>query len=405
MLYFPSMKANKTHRVTVALRMAGIAGQDKLNGIFNYLSEGHRWQLSIFRSHHEFTAEAVHSEIRRGSEGFIVGIPGTDDALAVLARTDIPTIVMNVTGGSIEKRKRRIVFVKSDSSAVGKTAARELLKQGVYKCFGYAGYRADEEWSRDRGRSFRDELENAGFIGRMFDLAHYSHKIEDGRELIKWLKSLPKPCAILASCDDRAFELVDACKEAGLRIPGDVGILGINNDPLLCENSEPRISSVQPDFIREGRLAAEILGKMLDNPKFARQQTGSCHLVGVRQVVLRDSTRPLSQAGLLVQKALAYIDKNALRDIGVQDVAKHLRISYSLLNLRFQELQRESVYEAILRKRLDAVTTMLKTTDDTLDAIAEHCGWNIPSSLKKIFRKRMGMSMREFRMQNKPISS
>lgn len=144
---------------------------------------------------------------------------------------------------------------------------------------------------------------------------------------------------------------------------------------------------------------------MLDNPKFAKLQTGQCHLVGVRQVVLRDSTCPLSQAGLLVQKALAYIDKNALRDIGVQDVARHLRISYSLLNLRFQELQRESVYEAILRKRLDAVTTMLKTTDDTLDAIAEHCGWSIPSSLKKIFRKRMGMSMREFRMQNKPLSS
>ena len=46
-------------RVVVALRMAGIAGQDKLNGIFEHLSAGHRWQLIIYRTRHEFTAEFV----------------------------------------------------------------------------------------------------------------------------------------------------------------------------------------------------------------------------------------------------------------------------------------------------------------------------------------------------------
>ena len=42
-------------RVVVALRMAGIAGQDKLNGVFDYLSAGRRWQLIIYRTKHEFT--------------------------------------------------------------------------------------------------------------------------------------------------------------------------------------------------------------------------------------------------------------------------------------------------------------------------------------------------------------
>ena len=390
------------NRITVALRMAGIAGQDKLNGIFNYLSAGKRWQLSIYRTAHEFTAETIRHEIERGTAGFIVGIPGATDALSALAKVEIPTVVMNVSDGNIERRVRNIAFVKSDSEAIGQTAARELLKQGAYKCYGYAGYRVDESWSRERGRAFRDELERSGHLGRMFDLAHFADKIEDRATLIRWLKELPKPCGILAACDDRAFEILDACRNANIRIPAEIGILGINNDPILCENSEPRLSSVQPDFIREGRLAAELLGRMLANKGFCNQQRGNVHLVGVRQVVHRETTLPLSDAGMLVQKALAYIEKNALKGIGVQDVAKHLKVSYSLLNLRFQGLQHQPVYDAILQKRLDAVKSLLRNTAEPIDSIAEKCGWPTPASLKKLFKQRFGMSMRDYRASHNP---
>lgn len=395
------MKVNTAHRITVALRMAGIAGQDKLNGIFNYLNEGNRWQLSIFRTHHEFTAETVANEIKRGTAGFLVGIPGIGNALSALANTDIPTVILGTSGGSIEDRKKNIAFVKSDSGAIGKAAARELLQQGHYKCFAYAGYRTDDDWSRERGVAFRDELEKAGFIGRMFDIAHFADKIEDHDTLIAWLKSLPKPCGILAACDDRAYEILDACSEARLRVPEDIGVLGVNNDPILCENSDPRLSSVQPDFIREGRLAAEILGKMLRCPAFAKGQQGAVHFVGIRQIVHRDSTHPLSAAGLLVQKALAYIEKNATRGIIVQDVARYLRISYSLLNLRFQTLQHEPVSEVILRVKLNNVKEMLKTTNVPIDTIAEQCGWAIPASLKSIFKHRFGISMRDYRRSHR----
>ena len=69
------MKTNRPKHVVVALRMAGIAGQDKLNGIFEYLSQGPRWDLAIYRTLHEFTAETVRKEVARGATGFIVGQP------------------------------------------------------------------------------------------------------------------------------------------------------------------------------------------------------------------------------------------------------------------------------------------------------------------------------------------
>lgn len=382
-------------RVVVALRMAGIAGQDKLNGIFEYLSAGRRWQLMIYRTRQEFTAETVRHEIDRHADGFIVGLPGADDALGVLAGIDVPTVVMNVSSGGIERRMENLAFVKSDSAAVGREAAHALLKQGIYRSFGYAGYRTDDDWSRERGKAFRDALDEAGFVGRMFDIEHYSDKVEDKATMIQWLRDMPKPCGILAACDDRAFELLDVCGEIGIKVPAEVGILGVNNDPILCENAEPKLSSVQPDFIGEGRLAAELLEGMMSCA--AKPPRRRVNLVGVRAIVYRASTVPQSEAGKFVQKVLAYINKEALRGIGVEDVARRFKVSRSLLELRFGELQGESVYNAMLRIRLDEVRRRLRQTDDPIAEITAACGWENPTPPKVLFKKRFGVSMRDYR--------
>ena len=385
-------------RVVVALRMAGIAGQDKLNGVFDYLSAGRRWQLIIYRTKHEFTAEVVKHELARGADGFIVGIPGTDDALSLLAKSDVPTVVMNVSGGEIEKRKDGIAFVKSDSTAVGREAANALLKQGIYKSYGYVGYRTDDDWSVERGRAFRDALEEAGFVGRMMDITHYKDKIEDKTTIIEWMRALPKPCGILAACDDRAFEILDICKEIGLKVPAEVGILGVNNDPILCENTEPKLSSIQPNFIEEGRLAAELLEQLMSGGKISSGKRLS--KVGIRAIVHRESTVAQSESGKLVQKVLAYIGREATRGIGVEEVARRFKVSRSLLELRFRELQNESVYEAMLRIRLEEVKRLLRQTDDPISEITSACGWKSPIPPKALFKRRFGMSMRDYRAQN-----
>ena len=382
-------------RVVVALRMAGIAGQDKLNGIFDYLSSGRRWQLIIYRTKHEFTADVVQHELERGTDGFIVGIPDTDDALAVIAKSNVPVVVMNVTGGGVEKRETGIAFVKSDADAVGRDAAHALLRQGVYRAYGYVGYRTNDDWSRERGKAFRNALEMAGFVGRMFDVEHYRDNVEDKATLVKWLKDLPKPCGILAACDDRAFEILDVCREVGLKVPAEIGVLGVNNDPILCENAEPRLSSIQPDFIGEGRLAAELLDTMMTGGRIPPSQRERC--VGVRTVVHRESTVAQSESGRFVQKVLSYISREALKGIGVEDVARHFKVSRSLLELRFGELQRESVYEAMLRIRLEEVKRRLRFTNDPISEITATCGWKNPTPPKALFKRRFGISMRDFR--------
>ena len=380
-------------RVVVALRMAGIAGQDKLNGIFEYLSEGRRWTLAIYRTLQEFTPEVARSEVARGADGFILGIPGADAAMAAVAAAGLPAIVMNVDPSPLLGSRGGYVLVKGDAEAVGREAAQTLLRQGVYRSYGYVGYRTDDDWSRDRGRAFRDALECAGFVGRMFDAVHYADRIEDRAALLDWLHSLPKPCGIFAACDDRAFEILEVCNEAGIRVPQEIGLLGVNNDPILCENAEPRLSSIQPDFTREGYLAAQILDRGVGS------RSGETVSVGIRQIVHRESTYPLSHSGRLVQKALAWIDRNAARRISVADVARRLGVSRSLLDLRFRELQHETVHDAIVRRRLALLKSRLLTSHASIAEVSADCGWGSLNAVKNLFRRRFGTTMRDFRRQ------
>lgn len=394
------VSAAPARRVVVALRMAGIAGQDKLNGIFSYLNEGHRWSLAIYRTQHEFTAETVRAEIARGVDGFLVGLPGTGDALAEIAKTDRPAVLLNVTSKALMRRGGNVAMVKSDAKEVGTRAADALLSQGIYRCYGYLGYRTDDNWSRERGTAFRDALDAAGFVTRMYDLAHFQNKVESREHLAKWLLSLPKPCGILAACDDRAYDVIDVCVENGIKIPAEVGLLGVNNDPLLCENISPTLSSVQPDFKEEGRLAAEILERLMARRRDGKGEAG-LHLVGVKAIVHRETTFPLSNAGKLVQKAMAFIAKNAARKIGVPDVIRHLKVSRSLAELRFRELQRQTIHDAIATARLEEVRRRLATTHDTIEQISSDCGWQSANSLKNLFKRRFGTSMRDYRKQNR----
>jgi AraC-like DNA-binding protein len=148
-----------------------------------------------------------------------------------------------------------------------------------------------------------------------------------------------------------------------------------------------------PDFEGEGYLAAETLDSMMHG-----KGPDSCVLLAdIKEVVRRESTCELSSAGRLVQKAVVYIDRHALEGIGVEDVVRHLGCSRRLADLRFRELQKRSILQAITERRLDEVKRRLRETREKIDSIAAACGYTNPNYLKNLFKKRFAMSMRDFR--------
>ena len=376
-------------KIFIALKMAGIAGQEKLSGVFRFLGDEPAWDITLVRTAAEFTPAHMRTALAEGFDGFIVSIPNTEPTAALLAESAVPTVVMDLHDPALSARTKNIAFIRNSSEEIGIAAADHLLATGRCRSYAFVHNPSVLEWSVARCRAFRQRLRDQGL---------WSHELNSPRELAR----LERPVGVFAANDDCGYDVLEWCRTHRIRVPEDAAVLGINNDTLICENCHPKLSSIQPDFEQEGFLAAETLSIMMGTPKQSNNRTiersnNQTLFVGVRQIVRRESTAEISPSGKLVQKALAFIRRNALKGISVEDVVRHLKVSRRLADLRFRELQGTTIGETIISLRLAEVKRLLRSTKEPIDSIAASCGYENPNYLKNLFKRRFAMSMREFR--------
>lgn len=401
MIQFTAMK-QKTKRIVVAFRLAGEPGRRKFGGFLRYIAERELdWRLQLVRIREDFTEAFVESFAERGIDGVVYSLPTAKDGAAALAKSDIPTIALDIYDEDVlQGRARNLVYIRSSPEAVGESVAHHVLSQGLYRAYGFVPDLAGHTWSKLRGDAFAAELQRNGLPiaryrvrGKGYDLPH----------LADWLSRLPKPAAVFAAFDDRAVQVLEACREAGLDVPRDVAVVGVDNDEMLCANTSPTLTSVEPDHDRMGYLAAERLADMMNGKSPSKTPA---HLrIGVKEIVIRESTNPVSNAGRLVQRALAFIRTHAAEAIKPRDVTTYLKVSRSLADLRFRELQGESIGACILRYRLEEVRRRLLATNDTLANIAADCSFSKFSRLNQAFKAAYGCSLRDCRARARRAES
>jgi len=386
------MKTNVRH-VVVAFRLAGEPGRRKLGGFLRYINEHQLdWRLRFTRTSEDFSDRFVASFPERQVDGVVFSIPEAKDGARALSALDLPTVTLDIFDETLLKgRTRNLVYIHGNSEDCGRSAARNLMSQGLFKSYGFVADLQDYDWSKLRGAAFMSEIKDNGL-----PILRYTTRSKgyDLPNLANWIARLPKPVGVFAACDDRALQVIEACREVGASIPGDVAVLGVDNDEMLCTNTTPTLSSVQPDHDACGYLAAERLAALMDGETLAVPEH---HLIGVKEIVNRESTSATSNAGRLVQRALAFIRTHAAEAIKPHDVATYLNVSRSLADLRFRELQGESIGDAIRRYRLEEVRRRLVTTKDTIESIATACHFTKLSRLKEAFAAECGCSMEAYR--------
>ena len=375
----------RNRKVLVALRMAGIAGQEKLAGVFRFLDTRRDWDITLVRTAAEFTPASMRAALDAGCDGVLVSIPDTGKTADILAASSVPTVVMDIHDTALLARTENIAFIHNSPDEIGRVAADHLLSTGRCRSYAFVHNTFTKAWSADRVKTFRAVLRDRGF---------WCHEMDDPDGLAR----LEKPIGVLAANDDRGYDVLEFCRARHLRVPDDALVLGINNDTLVCENALPRLSSIQPDYEREGFLAAETLDRLMRGRPTHKPTTA---LVGVKAVVRRESTAETSPAGKLVQKAVAYLNRYALTGITVDDVVRHLGCSRRLADLRFRQLQGASIGQTIITMRLAEAKRRLATTDEPLDVLAQACGYENPNSLKNLFKHRYGITLSEWRRRNR----
>ena len=122
--------------------------------------------------------------------------------------------------------------------------------------------------------------------------------------------------------------------------------------------------------------------------------------VPILKISQRGSTGAATNAGALVQTAIAFINSNFHKGIDPSAVATELGISRRLLGLRFREITGKTVTETIRGNQLDEVRHRLVHSSDTIDKISSDCGFPNPTYPKELSKKRFNTTMRDFRKAN-----
>ena len=376
--------------IVVTCSTAQKARRDKLAGICR-IARRHGWRLHIVDGHpYSPTLQEVLAKTE--PDGFILESPSAavlpESTLRSGALARVPRVFMDADPALGERDN-----VLLDSMSVARCAADCLVPLGCAS-YAYVGVPGRPFWCVLREAAFMAEMRSRGIAAKSFRGAPSPGRaLRNAAALRGFLRALPKPCAVFAAFDAIARETVDACAAAGLKVPDDVVVLGCDDDPVVCENSFPTISSVLPDWHRCGEIAAELLLRRIER-KSAR---GVAPKYGAIRVSVRDSTRLLPIHSAEVGMALAFISENALSGISSADVAVATGMPLRTLEHRFRHELGKSPSAAIADVRLEAAQRMLLNTDVRIGTIAQMCGYRSDIALKVAFRRRFGCSMSAWR--------
>jgi len=294
-----------------------------------------------------------------------------------------------------------VAALDTDPYATAKAAVDHFWDRG-FRHFGFCGY-PGLNFSDQRCGAFVRIVADMGRGASIFEPA--AEQRTDGTlkqeaegalhetEIAQWLGRLPRPLAVMACNDARGRQVLDACAQHGLRVPEEVAVIGVDNDEVLCDLSNPPLSSVEPDTMRLGYLGAEILHRMLRGGKAPK----TVRLVPPRGVATRLSTDILAIDDPIVAEAMHIIRQHACSGLNVEGLLDHLTISRATLERRFTKHLGRSPKDELQRLRLQKAQELLRETGYPLTRIAEMTGFRTAAHLSVAFKLQLGQSPGQFR--------
>ena len=198
------------------------------------------------------------------------------------------------------------------------------------------------------------------------------------------------------ACDDnQGNALIEACKSAGVKIPSELSIIGVDNDEVICTLSDPTLSSIQVDIELGGYETARMASQMLREPSFK----GNNIVLQPKKIVHRVSTSAYATNDKEVLSALQYIRQNLNKKLSVNDILKEVPLSRRLLEVRFKKVIGLSIYQYISQQRIGRFSEMLLDTNDPIQDIAFKLGEDDAKGICRRFKELMGCTPSEWRKQ------
>ena len=379
-----------TRQIAVILDSARAYHRKILLGIGHYVTEVGNWSLYLEDQPAEKLPDLEHWQC----DGILLAFVDRK-VIRTVCRLGIPIVGIEAEAGWYDPASR-IPYYSTDNRAIGQLGANHLIDQGFSR-LAFCGYPASRRtmWSIERGQAFATRARRQGFpcslyTGRYIVARHWS---DLQRHLAAWLESLEKPVGLMAANDTRARHVLEACKTIGARVPEDIAVLGVDNDEVVCELTNPPLSSVEQAARSLGYHAAAWLNRLMAGSR----PRGVRRLVAPQGVVMRRSTSILAVADVDVATALAYIRQHACDPVLVGDVVAAVQISRSALETRFRAVMRRTIHAEIQRVQVEQVRRLIATTELPLKQIASMAGFSRVNYMTTVFHEHTGWTPADYR--------
>ena len=294
-----------------------------------------------------------------------------------------------------------VPYITTDTEAIVRMAFEHLHACGC-RAFAFVHSTADTVWSSARERAFVALAAQRGFACQVYGNQSERTSWEDdiGR-LGAWLTRLPRGLGVFAAMDQRGRNVIEACREAGLRVPDDVVVLSVDNDPLLCELCEPSLSSIALDAYRAGYSAAQLLHGLM---KGLKPEPNKRILVKPTHVSRRQSTASGFDQDRVVAGARRFIFEHFHeKNLQISDVARHCGVSRRLLETRFVQSMGRTLLQELTEVRMERARTLLCDTTEPVTEVAAASGFAESNYFTKAFRQWHGLAPLKYREQTHSI--
>lgn len=382
-------------RVAILIETSTTWGAELVAGIAEYVRRRGKWSMFV-----EPRGRYERIRLPRDWQGDGIIARVTHPLLAEdIKESGLPAV--NVSW--IRLRELDIPQVTADEAAVGRLAAQHFLDRG-YRNFAYFGPDTRMGYEDRLGPTFSERIATQGGHCEVFEARRSSGNrrgwLAEISALIPWLRSLPKPTALLTWNDLRARQVTEACREAGICVPEDIAVLGGEYDALTSEVSIPPLSSIDHNPRRVGNEAARVLDLMMAGEPAPREPV----LIPLRGVIQRQSTNSLAIDDRPLAEALHFIRTNLHRPIGVGDVVEATSLSRRLLEQRFQKALGRSPAAEIRRVRIERAKQLLTDTQLSVAQVALASGFNFVEAMNVVFRREAGLTPTQYRRQTSSAS-
>ena len=383
----------RMRRICIIADRSGKGGRDRLSGVLRYGSRTPDLTMeviSIGQSDAEARLQTIFNERPPDAIALLTDDRKTIRFIESAQREGLFTggvMIMDVKWDTVN-RIRSSLDIRLDDEAIARTSMELLIRRG-FANFAYVGFALEPQHSNARREAIRRIAEENGASFATTDDA------DDIARLSDWLKGLPRPCGVITYYDMRARDVLDACRLARLDVPGQIAIIGSDNDTGLCEATQPTITSVHPDFEGGAYEGAAEFDKVIRKNRLPKRTIMMTY--GIRDIVERASTQDVKGGGRIVSAACEIIRLHASDEIGVADVAAKLNVSRRLLEMRFRDVLGTGVAEELRRVRLESVCRQLRSTNLSIGEISAKSGFSSSSHLNALFRKTYGMTMHDWR--------